>query len=322
MKTRNTKHTERRKRIGYSKIVSAIVAIVLVLTMAIGLLPNGTSQVYAAETSADSETRSDYSWSLGDPNSTRYNGRVWTDKSVSTTDVTFDGDDAGVVTVPIGTGDDASDFLITYSALATSQQVSGESNVPVDVVFVIDISGSMSNNDSYMDNNQKRIQNLVTALNVSINELMEMNSENRIGVVGYSSTATTILPLDHYTPLYSQNIFSYSDRNTRLSWNARNSSNNYVRNAVTVTGGTNTQMGIYQGMNMLASESDTTVTVGGQEMQRVPSVIVMADGAATYSSSSAQWWSPSNNNGDGPGSDSYYGNGMKAMMTASYYNRK
>ena len=319
MKTRNTKHTERRKGFSYSKIVSAIVAIVLVLAMAVGLLPNGTSRVYAAETSADSGTQSDYTWSLGNANSTQYNGRVWTDKSVSTEDVMFGGGDAGSVTVPIGDGEDASDFLVTYSALATSQQVSGESNVPVDVVFVIDLSGSMSNSDSYMDNGQKRIQNLVTALNASINELMDMNPENRIGVVGYSTTATTILPLDHYTPNgNNQNIFSYSDNRTRLSWNARNSSNSQVSSNIEVSGGTNTQMGIYQGMNMLASEGDTTVTVSGQEMQRVPSVIVMADGAATYSSDSQQWWSPENNGDDGPGSRSYYGNGMKAMMTASY----
>lgn len=314
MKQRNKKITERRKR----RVLSGVLAVLLIVALAVGLMPN--EQVYAAETSADSETRSDYTWSLGNLNSTRYNGRVWTDKSVSTTDVTFDGGNAGSVTVPIGTGDDASDFLVTYSALATSQQVSGESNVPVDVVFVIDISGSMSNGSSYMDNGQKRIQNLVTALNTSINELMDMNPENRIGVVGYSSEATTILPLDHYTPWssYNQNIFSYNDNRARLSWDARNSSNQHVNNNASVTGGTNTQMGIYQGMKMLASEGDTTVTVGGQEMQRVPSVIVMADGAATFSSSSTQWWSPSNNSGDGPGGDPYYGNGMKAMMTASY----
>lgn len=322
MKSKRPIKKERRQRgrnTRIGKIVSAVIAVMLVVAMAVGLLPENKGRVYAAEPVTDGQTMLDYSWSLGDVNSTQYNGRVWTDKSVSKTDVTFGGGDAGSVTVPIGTGDDASDFLVTYSALATSQKVSGESNVPVDVVFVIDLSGSMSNDESYMNNRQKRIQNLVTALNASINELMDMNSENRIGVVGYSSTATTILPLDHYTPNgNSQNIFSYSDQNTRLSWNARNSSNRQVSDDISVTGGTNTQMGIYQGMNMLASESNTTVTVGGQEMKRVPSVIVMADGAATYSSDSTQWWNPSNNSNDGPGSRAYYGNGMKAMMTASY----
>lgn len=274
----------------------------------------------ALETAADAQTMSDYSWSLGNKSSTQYNGRVWTDKSVSTEDVKFTGDAGETVTVPIGEGNDASDFLVTYSALATSQQVSGESNVPVDVVFVIDLSGSMSNSDSFMDNGQRRIQNLVTALNTAVNELMEMNPDNRIGVVGYESTAMTILPLDHYTPSgYNQNIFSYSDRYNRLSWDARNSSNQRVNDNTDVSGGTNTQMGIYQGMNMLATEADTTVTLeGGQEVSRVPSVIVMADGAATFSSDSSSWWSPSNNSNDGPGNGAYYGNGMKAMMTAAY----
>lgn len=282
---------------------------------------NGGIELYAeGETVSDGNTSTEYSWSLGSASSTQYNGRVWTDKSVSTTNVTFSGDAGEKVTVPIGEGDDASDFLVTYSALATSQQVSGKSNVPVDVVFVIDLSGSMSNSDSYMDNRQKRIQNLVTALNTAVNELMDMNPNNRIGVVGYESTATTILPLDHYTPNgNSQNIFTYSDRNTRLSWDARNSSNQRVNGDKEVSGGTNIQMGVYQGMNMLASEENTTVTLtGGQEVSRVPSVIVMADGAATYSSDSREWWNPSNNNDDGPGSRAYYGNGMKAMMTAAY----
>ena len=133
---------ERRKRF---KILSAVVALVMVVTLAVGLLPDSTGQVFAAEASADGQTMSDYSLSLGSKTSTQYNGRVWTDKSVSTDDVTFSGDAGSSVTVPIGEGDDASDFLVTYSALATSQQVSGESNVPVDVVFVVDLSGSMSN---------------------------------------------------------------------------------------------------------------------------------------------------------------------------------
>ena len=35
-----------------------------------------------------------------------------------------------------------SDFLVAYSALATSQSITGKSPVPVDVVFVIDNSNS------------------------------------------------------------------------------------------------------------------------------------------------------------------------------------
>lgn len=295
-------------------------------------MPAGVA--YAADPISDVDTSKDYTWSLGESTSTQYNGRVWTDKSVSTSDVTFSGS-SNTITVPIGTGDDKSDFLVTYSALATSQQVSGKSNVPVDVVFVIDLSGSMSNNDSYMDNRQKRIQNLVTALNASINELMDMNSENRIGVVGYSEDATTILPLDHYTPNgYSQNIFNYNNNQTRLSWDARNSSNQRVNDDISVTGGTNIHMGVDAGMDMLLDVSDTTVTVEGTEMQRVPSLILLSDGSPTYSGADStggwwpqyvSWWDPSGTEGNGysdQGNAAYEKFAMKTIMNASYNKQR
>ena len=124
MEKGNQKQRGRRRR---WKFTSAVLAFLLVVALGIGLVPDGMTEVYAAELTADGDTKTDYSWSLGSTNSTRYNGRVWADKSVSTTDVTFQGD-AGSVTVPIVRGEDASDFLVTYSALATSGQVSGESS--------------------------------------------------------------------------------------------------------------------------------------------------------------------------------------------------
>ena len=341
MRKRKKVIMERRRR----RILSGVLAVLLIVALAVGLMPN--EQVYAAEPVADGNTSQEYSWSLGESTSTQYNGRVWTDKSVSTSDVTFSGS-GNTITVPIGTGEDKSDFLVTYSALATSQQVSGKSNVPVDVVFVIDLSGSMSNNDSYMDNRQKRIQNLVTALNASINELMDMNSENRIGVVGYSTNATAILPLDHYTTWnnYAQNIFSYEETGGRdpeytLAWDARNSSGNRVRDNISVTGGTNIHMGVDAGMDMLLDVSDTTVTVEGTEMQRVPSLILLSDGSPTYSGADStdgwrpqyvSWWDPSGTEGNGysAGQGDYYNQGnaayekfaMKTIMNASYNKQR
>lgn len=319
---------KRRGRRGRKRLASAVLAVALAGALAIGLVPDSTGRVYAAEPVADGDTKTGYSLSLGSSRSTRYNGRVWTDKSVSTGDVTFSGD-AGSVTVPIETGEDASDFLVTYSALATSAQVSGESSVPVDVVFVVDLSGSMSNDDSGMDDGSSRIAHVVDALNESIETLMASNSESRIAVVGYSSTAVTLLPLDHYTKqsdwwgneyeYFSLNWTWPSEYYATLTVRAVNSSGrNVTQENISVSGGTNVQMGIYQGMNILASEETTTTTVGSQEVKRVPSVVIMSDGAATYSSDSISWWNPSNNDNDGPGSDSYYGNGMKAMMTAAY----
>ena len=91
-----------------------------------------------ADRVADADTRNDYLVSLGDDDSTLLDGRIWTDKSVDTSNIEFVGD-AGTVTV-----ENDSDFLVTYSALATSTQIISETTAPVDVVFVLDFSASMA----------------------------------------------------------------------------------------------------------------------------------------------------------------------------------
>lgn len=131
MRKRKKVIMERRRR----RILSGVLAVLLVVALAVGLMPN--EQVYAAEKTSDGNTTGSYEQNLGDNSSTRYAGRVWTDKTVYTGNATFTGD-AGSVTV-----ENDSDFLVAYSALATSESVTGKSQVPVDVVFVIDNSGSM-----------------------------------------------------------------------------------------------------------------------------------------------------------------------------------
>ena len=268
MRKRKKLIMERRRR----QILSGVLAVLLIVALAVGLMPN--EQVYAAEPVADGNTSQEYSWSLGESTSTQYNGRVWTDKSVSTSDVTFSGS-GNTITVPIGTDEDKSDFLVTYSALATSQQVSGKSNVPVDVVFVVDLSGSMSNRDSGMDDGRSRIAHVVDkcALNTSIETLMAANPDSRVAVVGYEETATTLLPLDHYTkhtnywgneqPYLSLNRTDPNDDNATLTVNAVGGRTTMMlTEQYNVSGGTNVQAGVYEGMNILASESSTTVELG------------------------------------------------------------
>ena len=153
---------------------------------------------------SDLDTSTKYSESLGDNASTEYAGRVWTDKSVYTGDVTFDTFGGGKSTIKLNENSNGEDFLVAYSALATSKSESGSAQAPVDVVFIIDISGSMSNNSSQMDNGLSRIANTVSAVNDSIETLMSMNEHTRVAVVAFSSTATTLLPLDHYSKMSQQ----------------------------------------------------------------------------------------------------------------------
>ena len=317
-----------------------MVAIMLAVVMVIGLIPN--EAVLAADYLADLSTSTKYTESLGDNASTEYAGRVWTDKTVFSSDATFTGYSADGSLNEITVEND-DDFLIAFSALATSQSISGQTQAPVDVVLIIDISGSMSNEDSNMDNGKSRIYNTIQATNNAIDELMALNPYTRVAVVAFSSNAQVLLPLDRYTkvvttereweggrwdgqwvekevvnPYFSLSRETGSSNNATLYTKAINSNNVTIDKNTSVSGGTNIQMGLYEGMQVLAEEEETTVTVNGNQLQRVPSVVLLSDGSPTYSSNSRSWWAPADNYNDGPGSAPYAGNGMKAILVGSY----
>ena len=318
---------------------------ILVICLCVFLFTD-TASVFSAQTSgttghtADDDTRGTYTNYLNDETSgnltTEFSGRVWADKTVTTDDQTFSGD-VGTITVQ-----NDSDFLVTYSALATTQSITGEAQSPVDVVFVVDFSGSMISNA--MDDNESRLANLLDALNSSIKTLMEANEYNRVAVVCYSGMnedyprdvagasnrdsykypSQVLLKLDHY----QSSNFNVNERsgesgnNSRtVSWNGLNSQGQQVSGSRTIypADATNTQMGLYTGMQLLTS-SDTKVTIDGQTVRRVPAVIHLSDGNPTVSSDSTSWWEPENNSNNGNGVVRWpsAGNCLKALMTASY----
>lgn len=317
----------KQKKIDLRKISAALIATILMVAMAVGLIPNSTAQVLAADKTSDISTISKYKESLGDNASTEYAGRIWTDKTVwSEEEVSIEAYGGNTITI-----ENDEDFLVGFSALATSQSVSGEEQAPIDVVFIIDISGSMSNSNSNMTNDEgetySRIKYTVDAVNDAIDELMALNEYTRVGVVAFSSSAVTLLPLDRYTKTtnrgaqveyFTLSRTTGSNEYATLYTNAVNSSKHTITSNQSVSGGTNTQAGIYQGMNLLATEKSTTATINGKDVQRVPSVVLLSDGASTFSCSNNSWWALTSYNTQGPGSSSYYGNGMLAMMTGAY----
>lgn len=298
---------QRRGKMDWRKIGVAVVATMLVVAMVIGLIPNNTAQVLAATSDYGTETK--YTESLGDNASTEYEGRIWTDKSVySDSSKTFELYGGGTTTV---TND--SDFLIAYSALATSQAVKSQEPVPLDVVFVLDMSSSMSTS---MDNRQNRLYNAAEALNDSMEKLLELNDYVRVGVVAFNSTAYEILPLEHYEKVDNNKFITCSG--TTITVNADGTSTDRSNYKVSSSSGTNIQKGLYDGMNMLASESSTKVTINGEEVERTPSLILLSDGQPTNASDYQAWWNiASDTNKMTPvATRSVYG--MKALMTASY----
>ena len=301
MKQSKTNVSGRRKGFGRSKIISAVVAVVLVVALAVGLMPN--DQVYAAERTSDGNTTGSYAQNLGDNSSTRYAGRVWTDKTVYTGNATFSGE-SGVTVV-----ENDSDFLVAYSALATTQNVTGKSSVPVDVVFVIDNSNSMDNSVGG-GSRQSRLEATVEAVNTSIATIMESHPDSRVAVVLYGSSAHTLMPLGHYSASdnwqhrgdyvwYSDNgetFNSVADRSVEMGYYER---------------GTNIHMGVDAGMDILKNAPN----IGEGSSKHVPALVLLSDGAATYSGGN-DWWNPSGSAGNG--SDNSNAHDLKVAMNAQY----
>ncbi len=120
------------------KLSASILAFVVAAVMVFGLWPQSAGA--AENTVADDLTVNKWHDANALDDSTRNVGRIWTDKSVSTDDVTLTNKQGGTKTVKKNNN---SDFLVGLSALSSTASITGQSAVPLDIVLVLDVSGSM-----------------------------------------------------------------------------------------------------------------------------------------------------------------------------------
>lgn len=132
---------------------------------------------------ADPSSMDDWAVILGGetPNTANI-GRIWTDKTVSTDTITTS---SGSV---INRGDSA--FITALSALSSTSNVKSSSTTPLDIVLVLDASGSM---DDSMDDGTKRIDALKSAANNFVNHIAEQNQgisdsskQHQVSIVKFS----------------------------------------------------------------------------------------------------------------------------------------
>lgn len=311
------------KRVGGTfKAMGALMALLSVLAvcvfagaeMALANTDGATNYV------ADTSTADAYKEIFGMPGnagsetiSTRYSGRVWADKSVSAGDsVRFSGvDENGAETAYSLDKKYGGDFLVTYSAMATSQEITQLPKIPVDVVFVLDFSGSMNWGQRSQETVQgtpaeaqaaSRLQAMVDSLNTTIATLVEDNPENRIGIAVFNGTASTLLELTSAREMTDVSNGEYLeitrfvpyDSSTKHEANATVHCNINEKSADTA-GGTNIQAGMDLGMSMLTG-IDSAYTYEGTKYTRIPNVVLMSDGAPTsFSSADNATWYPEGN---------------------------
>lgn len=294
----------------------SVYATVFIFAIIIAMVATTFFPSYAAEKTADGNTTGSYAQNLGDISSTRYAGRVWIDKTVYTEDATFSGD-VGNVTIQ-----NDSDFLVAYSALATTQNITGKSSVPVDVVFVIDNSNSMDDSVGG-GSGHSRLAATVEAVNTSIATIMESHPDSRVAVVLYGSSAHTLMPLGHYSAstswqhsgdyiwYESDTYYSpyYGENVTDTTFGSV--ANNQELEMGTGVRGTNIHSGVDVGMDILKNATN----IGEGASKHVPALVLLSDGAATYAGS-GNWWDPSGS--QGIGSEPSVTFSMETAMHAQY----
>lgn len=147
---------------------------------------------------ADPSSMDDWAVILGGetPNTANI-GRIWTDKTVSTDTITTS---SGSV---INRGDSA--FVTALSALSSTSNVSSTSTTPLDIVLVLDASGSMDDPMNRNDNT-KRIDALKKAANDFVTTIAEQNQgisdsskQHQVSIVKFSGDKSAVVGNDTYT---------------------------------------------------------------------------------------------------------------------------
>ena len=162
-----------------------------------------------ATTLADPSSASTWrNWGL--ENSTQNVGRIWTDKTVSAEDIVLTG--AGGEK-RILKGKD-SDFLTAFSAISSTSNLRETATTPLDIVLVLDASGSMNDPMGRTDRT-KRIDALKAAANSFIDEIAARNAltsdasqQHRVSIVKFSGDKSSLVGNDTYQE--GRNTYNYS----------------------------------------------------------------------------------------------------------------
>lgn len=129
---------------GFSAKVKGVALLVTVIVALLMLATPMRAQAasFAEETVADPSTQFSYRDLIGNDSKgyvTENVGRIWPDKTVSTSDIK--------ITPGTVSKDADEDFLVMLSALSSTSNTTTMESKPLDIVMVFDVSGSM--NDSF-----------------------------------------------------------------------------------------------------------------------------------------------------------------------------
>lgn len=240
--------------------IAALLAFALLPLIGSTALADGSSassrdqQIRAAaniETIADASTMGD--WSGVVENTTQNIGRIWTDKTVSTNDIGI----SGAMSATVSKGD--SDFITALSVLSSTSNIASTSTTPLDIVLVLDASGSMDDDMT----GGKRIDALKNAANAFIDEIATQNAsisdaskQHQVSIVKFAGEKSNKVGNDTYREgRYTYNYSQVMKNMTACSETTKSSFKDTI-NAIKPAGATNAAAGMELAQGQTSKRSD------------------------------------------------------------------
>ncbi|MBR3844548.1 MAG: VWA domain-containing protein, partial [Clostridia bacterium] len=286
------------KKFSFKKMVVYIITFT-VLAQLLPLFPMGSAQAATPDTRVvDPSTMTDWQNYFGEKVlSTENAGGVWGDKSIFKTVEEFNAaTEDGVGDYAFTMQSEENNFLVALSAIASEQTIEGYSSLPTDTVFVLDVSGSMSDN---------AMADMIDAANASIRRLLALNpANNRVGVIVYSGnrvagkgvyglneSATVLLPIGSYEGVGTKGneiFLTYEDDAVSVAKGILPTGQTLP--AKTSVGSTYIQAGMQLAVDLFSGVKDDVAVASGPQdgTVRIPVTVLMSDGAPTAATTAFQ----------------------------------
>lgn len=267
------------KRKRNKRIAASALAVVMAGFLVWGLFP--WQAAAAGTTVADDVTINNWHKTLDD--STKNVGRIWTDKSVSTGNVTLSNKvgESAKESATIEKGSE-SDFLVGLSALSSTAKIMGQTTVPLDIVLVLDVSGSMDD--------QGKMTTLKTAVNSFIDttaaendKRSDTNKQSRISLVKFAGEKKNTVGND----TYKDGGYIYNYTQIVSEYEAYTSANKKALKdkvaALNPAGATSADYGMEHAQALVnQSKADETTNTDRKNVKRI--VIFFTDGQPNHGS--------------------------------------
>lgn len=243
----------------FQVVLAALFAVLLVPAFAFADVEGGVGARKAGDSTAVADPNTTRNWEAeAGYNNTKNLGRIWTDKTVSDSDLAFFSDAQDQSTV-ISKGD--SNFLTVLSAISSASNTSTTVTKPLDIVLVLDVSGSMDNpmgGQKKLDALKKAVNSFLGSIETQNGKVTDQAKKHKVSIVKFAGDSSNDVGNDMYWEGWiDPHRYNYSQivKNLTVCEGADRASLESAVNGLQAAGATRADYGLNHARRALADES-------------------------------------------------------------------